>query len=296
MEQTLLDSSKYRIYSMSIDSRFADNVYGGTEDFMIRLPATYRNIMRIALSSVELPSVEFLFSERHGNTTLRVDASGTTGLQTAEIFPGNYDVCDLLPVLKDALNAASPGANFNVVVLRTSASLCITSPFPFTLNPVSEDPLVAARPSYWGLGYYLGYRSKGPLVAELDAETGLYKLCATAPLLIQPTPYYLLQLQAPDMLENITHRVTTGASIPAFAKLILRDGFYHLQFVDGGDWMRREFTFLAPSNVSQLRVKLLDPYGAPVDMRQMDWSMTFELYEVVNSRTYNAISHTYERR
>lgn len=295
MDQTLLDSSKYRIYSMSIDSRFADNTYTGTEDFMIRLPSTYRNIMRIALSSVELPSVEFLFSERHGNTTLRVDASGTPGFQTAEIFPGNYEACDLIPVLKTALNAASPGANFNVVVLRTSASLCITSPFPFTINPVSEDPLIAARPSYWGLGYYLGYRNKGPLIAELDAETGLYKLCATAPLLIQPTPYYLLQLHAPDMLENITHRVATGASIPAFAKLVLRNGFYTLQFVDGGDWLRREFTFLAPSNVSQLRVKLLDPYGALVDMRQMDWSMTFELYEVVNSRTYNALSYTYER-
>jgi hypothetical protein len=294
MEQALLDTSKYRIYSMSIDSRFADNVYGGTEDFMIRLPSTYRNIMRIALSSVELPAVEYLFSRRHGNISFRVDASGA-GYKTAEIFSGNYEPCDLVVALINALNEVSPGAGFNVVILRGSATLCITSPFPFTINPLSEDPLVAARPNYWGLGYYLGFRNKGPLVAELDPETNLYVLCGTAPILIQPTPYYLLQLQAPDMLENVTHRVTTGASIPAFAKLVLRDKFYTIQFVDSGDYMRKEFTFLAPSTVSQLRVKLLDPYGAPVDMRGMDWSMTFEMYEVVNSRTYNAISHTYGR-
>jgi hypothetical protein len=294
MEQSLLDSSKYRIYSMSIDSRFADNIYGGTEDFMIRLPSTYRNIMRIALSSVELPAVEFLFSERHGNTTLRVNSSGA-GYQAVEIFPGNYEVCDFLPVLKNALHAAAPTANFEVRQMRTSAGLCITSPFPFTIDPVSANSLIAARPNYWGLGYYLGFRNKGPLVAEFDPETNLYVLCGTAPLLLQPTPYYLLQLQAPDLLENITHRISTGASIPAFAKLILRDGFYSLQFVDGGDWMRREFTFLAPNTLAQLRVKLLDPYGVPVDMRWMDWSMTFELYEVVNSRTYNTISMTYER-
>jgi hypothetical protein len=295
MEQSLLDTSKYRIYSMSIDSRFADNVYGGTEDFMIRLPSTYRNIMRIALSSVEIPAVEFLFSERHGNTTLRVDASGTTGFQTAEIYSGNYDVTDFLTVLKDALNAASPGALFDVRQMRPSASLCITSPYPFTINPTSTNSLIAARPNYWGIGYYLGFRDKGPLVAQYDTDVNLYALCAPAPLLLQPTPYYLLQLQAPDLLENITHRTSAGASVPAFAKLILRDGFYCLQFVDGGDWLRREYTFLAPNTISQLRVKLLDPYGVPVDMRWMDWSMTFELYEVVNTRIYNSLSMTYER-
>lgn len=294
MEQSLLDTSKYRIYSMSIDSRFADNTYGGTEDFMIRLPSTYRNIMRIALSSVELPAVEFLFSERHGNTSIRVDASGATNA-TVEIYPGNYEACDILSVLQTALQAAAPAANFGIRIMRTSASLCITSAHPFTLYPTSADSLIAARPAYWGLGYYLGFRNKGPLVATLDTDTGLYALCATAPLLLQPTPYYLLQLQAPDLLENVTHRIGTGASIPAFAKLILRNGFYALQFVDTGDWVRREFTFLAPTTVSQFRVKLLDPYGAPVDMRGMDWSMTFEMYEVVNARTYNSLSMTYER-
>lgn len=294
MDQTLLDASKYRIYSMSIDSRFADQYNNGdTSDFTIRLPSTYRNIARIALSSVELPLVEFLFSERHGNTSIRVDISNGAGYQPAEIIPGNYNACDLITVLRDSLQAIDP--SFNVLVLRTSGSLCITSPNAFTLNPVSADSLIAARLNYWGLGYYLGFRSKGPLVATQDPETGLFAVCATAPLLIQPTPYYLLQLYAPDMLENITHRVSAGTSIPAFAKLVLRDGFYHLQFVDGGDWIRREFTFLAPSNVSQLRLRLVDPYGAPIDMRHMDWSSTFELYEVVNSRTYGAMSRTYER-
>lgn len=292
MEQTLLDSSKYRIYSMSIDSRFADNVYGGTEDFLIRLPSTYRNIARIALSSVELPAVEFLFSERHGNTTLRVDASGD-GFRTLEIFEGNYDQCTFVNVLKSAFQTLD--ASFNVTLFNIPGAICITSPRPFTLNPVSSNPTIAARPNYWGLGYSAGFRNKGPLIAELDPDTNLYALCASAPPLLQPTPYYLLQLQAPDLLENITHRVFTGASIPAFAKLVLRNGFYHLQFVDGSDYMRKEFTFLAPTTISQFRIKLLDPYGNAVDMRGMDWSSTFELYEVVNSRTYNTMSLTYER-
>jgi hypothetical protein len=97
------------------------------------------------------------------------------------------------------------------------------------------------------------------------------------------------------MVENITHCVAAGGSVPAFAKLVLRNNFYTLQFVDNGDYMRKEFTYLAPSNIASLRVRLLDPWGAPVDMRDMDWSLTFELYEVVNSRTAGRLNTTYMR-
>ena len=296
MDQSLLDSSKYKIYSMSVDSRFADQYNGGdTADYTIRLPSTYRNIARIAISSVELPLVEYLFSDCHGNLTMRVDSSGATtvGYRPVEIPPGNYKPCDLLTVLKATFQDVDP--SFNVLILSTTGTLCFTSPHAFTLDPTSADSTIAARPNYWGLGYYLGFRRKGPLTATYDADLGLYTLCGTAVVLTQPTPYYLLQLWSPDFLENVTHRVAGVASVPAFAKLVLRDGFYMLQFVDGGDYMRKEFTFLAPATVSQLRLKLLDPFGAPVDLRGMDWSATVELYEVVNARTYNTMARTYGR-
>ena len=293
MDQSLLDSSRYKIYSMSIDSRFADqfNTPGDTSDYTIRMPSTYRNIARVALSSVELPLVEFLFSEKHGNLTM--DICQGEIVSTVGICPGNYAPCDLISLLNDSFHDISSG--FNVTILKTTGTVCITSPEAFTLHPASENPLIATRPSYWGLGYYLGFRNKGPLTSTYDDVLGLHTLCGTAVLLVQPTPYYLLQLWAPEFLENVTHRVAGIASVPAFAKLVLRDGYYTLQFVDNGDYMRKEFTFLAPTNVSHLRLKLLDPYGEPVDLRGMDWSATVELYEVVNSRTYANMARTYGR-
>lgn len=288
MEQALLDSSKFKIYSMSIDSRFADQVYKGTGDFMIRLPSTYRNIMRIAVSSVELPLVEYLFSVEHGNLdfSVKLGAGAWTVLQ---LHPGNYSGATLVAAITTLLNGVSAGFSCSLDPITNTVTISHTTT-SFHLNLTSGNSTIAARPTHWGLGYYLGIRTKGTIDSDSSRN-----VTGTSTILVQPTPYYLLQLQCPDMLENITHRVSAGASVPAFAKLVLRGAVYVLQFVDGGDWMRREYTFLAPSNISQLRVKLLDPYGEIVNMQGMDWSLTFEMYEVVNQRTYRGLAETYER-
>jgi hypothetical protein len=44
------------ITSLSLDSRFADQQFAGTGDFLIRLPSTIKNVTRVALVSVELPA------------------------------------------------------------------------------------------------------------------------------------------------------------------------------------------------------------------------------------------------
>jgi hypothetical protein len=293
MDQELLNTSRYKIYSISIDSRFADQTYSGSGDFMIRLPSTQRNIMRIGLSSVELPLVENVFSETHGNLYL----SGTLGgTPFACVIPsGNYTATTLCAAVQTALQGTG--------VLGAGNFTCVLDPYTqvvtikntgtsFTLVLHSNVASIASRATHWGIGYYLGFRSKNVASAQLMTP---YSVTGVSPVLVAPTPYYLLQLQCPDQIENITHRVATNASIPAFAKLILRDGVYTLQFDDSSNLLRKEYTFLTPVNIAQLRVKLVDPYGEVVDMRGMDWSMTYELYEVVNSNVYRDIGHIYDR-
>jgi hypothetical protein len=308
MEQTLLDSSKYRIYSLSIDSRFAATKFKGTADFLTRLPQTYRNIMRVALSSVELPLVEYLFSgvntcgAGHGNINFTVDLSGER--RGFEIAEGNYDSTALAAAIQTQLQTAVGAQNWSGFICDVdpiTGLVTIAHPSaPFSFNGYSTYDPIAERPAYWGLGYYLGLRSgisttTGFITATGPDASGGYAITGSSMILTVPTPYYLLQLETPDMVENITHCVAAGGSVPAFAKLVLRDEFYTLQFVDNGDYMRKEFTYLAPSNIASLRVRLLDPWGAPVDMRDMDWSLTFELYEVVNSRTAGRLNTTYMR-
>jgi hypothetical protein len=305
MDQELLDASRYQIYSVSLDTRFADQYYPpsvtypqdncspdtGTADIMWRMPHTYRNIMRIGLSSVELPEVEYLFSGKNGNLNFSVSVGGGP-IQNLTIEAGNYRsteiVIELQAVLQDAFGAA-----FTVGLDLVSGKLTFThATQPFQIWWASSDPAIATQRREWGLGYNLGFREK----VVTSVGSGPYTMTPTSILRVQPAAYYLLQLLIPEPVEAISHRLADGTSIPVFAKLVLRENWYHLQFDDNSNLLRKEYTFLTPVNVASVRLRLLDPYGRLVRIFDMDWSATLEFYEVKNSRTYHAIQQSYARR
>jgi hypothetical protein len=307
MDQQLLDASQFRITSLSLDTRFATTYYPPagiykpeeicdemktTTDVMWRLNAPIRNVMRIALSSVELPEVEYLFSEKHGNLNFAVTLGGGAPVSLT-IDAGNYTAVELAAALQDVL-VAEFGVGFTVSVSTITGKLTIAHPtLPFTFYGASLNGTIAARPKEWGLGYNLGMRQR--VVTATAATVGGYEIVPIAIVRIQPSPYYLLQLLIPEQVEATTHQLLGGGSVPAFAKLVLRENWYYLQFDDGSNMLRKEFTFLTPVNVSTIRMRLLDAYGVPVQIFDLDWSATLEIYEVTNAKQFNAIGKTYTR-
>jgi hypothetical protein len=274
MDPDLTAPSRYRFTDYSIDTRFADQVYDGTGDFMIRMPSTLRNIIRIALTSVEIPLVEYTFSVARGN--LRVT-------DTLSIPAGNYTTTSLVVAI-------------NAVIASTCSYNPDTNRFTLaagTYNLLSPNPTIAARNKDWGLGFNLGF-SKSQLDAVGNITLGSPTVAPNSPSL-GPAAYYLLQLQCPDMMDNTVHRVSAGGSVPAFAKLVLRSGVYKVQFDDGANLVRKENTFAQPTSIAALRVRLVDAYGCTVDMGETDWSMTFEVMEVVSSVVYGELNRAYGR-
>lgn len=305
MDQQLLDASQFRITSLSLDTRFATTYYPPagiykpeeicddmktTSDVMWRLNSPVRNVMRIALSSVELPEVEYLFSEKHGNLNFTVTLGVTT--KTMEIPSGNYTAVELAAEIESKLQAEF-STDFTVEIDPNSGKMKISNTSSsFTFSGVSTNGTIAARPKEWGLGYNIGMRQR--TMTSVFTNPG-YEIVPQAIVRIQPSPYYLLQLLIPEQVEAITHQLPGGGSVPAFAKLVLRENWYYLQFDDGSNLLRKEFTFLTPVNVSTVRMRLLDAYGVPVQIFDLDWSASLEIYEVTNAKQYNAIGKTYAR-
>ena len=286
MEQAILNPAKYIISDLSIDTRFADQYNSGTADFTIRLPDTYKNIMRLALSSVEVPLVEYAFSAKRRNVTFAVRISSGPVL-TVTIPSGNYSAVGLAAAVQEGLEAVDPSGGFTCVYDPVGDRYtfdCSAGTFRLCLL---DPTLSVTGPRYWGLGYYMGFRS--------TVLTGAASYTGTQPPQIGPSPYYLMQVSCPDAVETTIHATGAQSWLPALAKIVLRGSVYAMQFDDGANRVRKEITFAGPTNVGQMRVRLVDPQGDLVDLGDVDWSMTFEITAVTSSEKYGELAGAFGR-
>ena len=290
MDQSLLPPSQTRITSFSVDSRFADQYYHGTSDFLIRLPSKMQNVMRIALCSVELPEVAYVFSAAAGNLAFTVISGGVT--HSGAIPAGNYHGPGLALAVKAAIVAAgvaSATCSYDISSNRFSFGPGPGPAYSLLLWDTSNNE-INSRSRFWGLGYNMGVRTLPPLPIYVASAYTV----SESPQFDVPA-YTLLQIRCPDMMENTLHRTASGSYVQALAKLILRSGKYQYQFDDGGNLLRKENVFKQPTSITQLRISLVDAYGNLVAMGDTDWSMTFEIMEVISSCEYAALNAAYGR-
>lgn len=293
MEQNIVDSSKYRISLVSLDSRFASVIGCGKGEFKIVLPRNMRNVMRIRMASSEIPLVNYVFSEEAGNTTFAVRVGYSDKFVKCPPIPdGNYNSCNLMAEIEKSLKTVHPDFKCTYECLNGKVTISNTS-LSFDIYLMSYNKTIASRPTNWGIGYNLGFR-EGKLRAIQEGTK--YFVTGYTLLSVQPSPYYLLELKCPDTIENVTHPVLDNGYLMAFAKVILKDGNYVYNFDDNSNLVRKEFTFLAPTAIPFFNARLMDAYGDTVNMRMIDWSITIEVTEVVNSKTYSQISDTYARK
>jgi hypothetical protein len=298
MEQGLVDASKYQISIHSLDSRFSDLKNNVNSEFRIRNPTPLKNIIRVRLASVELPLVEHAFSAAKGNDTLSAKVGGVVGryITSERLLAGNYTAASLVNAVENLLKE-SINDDFTCTLNPITGFVTIkNSSLPFIIDFSSLVTDVANRPTHWGLGYYLGFRESLVKSRVVQTPTEVYHVVVgTSIINVQATPYYLLQLKCPDQVVNVTHRLNNETHIDAFAKLVLRDNYYQLQFDDGSNLLRKEYTFLSPVTIPFFQVSILDPWGKLVNMLDADWSLTLEVTEIVNSKTFADITKTYAR-
>ena len=261
----------FRKTSMSIDSRFADQYFNGTADFMIRLPSTMRNVGRIELTSAEVPQVAYVFSAAAGNTSFFVDVSGVR--QTLVFADGNYSTAQLVTALNALALPAGLTFAYNGITNRFSVTNTGT---PVALTLASSPAAASTVSRYWGIGYWLGFRTQTFVVATGATVT------ATSSPITTPPAYALVQLQCPDMLENTIHRTEDRSFVPALGKIVLRGGSYTVAYDDASNLLLKENVFARPTALTQLRFTLVDAYGKLVQMGDTDWSLTVEVTEIIN--------------
>ena len=291
MQQEYLDSSKYQISLHSIDSRFSDLNNNVNSEFRVQNPVPLKNIIRIRLASIEVPLVEPMFSQLKGNVSASVLIGNSTSYLVSEpIIDGNYTEAQLISIFQTKLRLLDPA--FSVTLNDYSNTVTITNTKKFIFDFASTNNNIASRPTHWGLGYYLGFRDT---VEVSTLKDGVYSITSETIINVKPNPYYLVKIKCPEDAVNVTHRLSGGGFVSAFAKIILSNNFYELQFDNISNLIRNEFTFLSPVNIPFFQISLVDPWGDLVNMMNIEWSYTIEVTEIKNSKEYNNLLTTYQR-
>jgi len=126
----------------------------------------------------------------------------------------------------------------------------------------------------FGLGYNLGFTEKMYVVTTASITTE--SIVSTA-----GDSYFLLAM---DDMYTVEHK-TEDTYIQCLAKMVRKKTVNGEE--DGYMIQSNEFTFPRPTDVRQVRVRILDRYGVPIDIHHLNLSISLEIKEVMNVQLYD---------
>jgi len=281
-----LQATDIKRHILNVDSRFREPG-GRTSDFHFRLLTPVKNVLRIRITSIELPNNYYMFSRGRRNVTLRLQYGA--GLATTKLITvpqGNYSAFDMVDVLNAELLAAG------ISWLTTSFSL-VTGAFTFTGTQnfaidTAIDGVIPAltwpRPFDYGLGYNMGF-SRGIFDSGAPDASGNRTITSDQLSYFAGDAYVFLKINDFDCVRQTIR----DSDFTALAKIVVKEPKNYMAFDDYASQHAKEVVFPTPQDLSRLHVQLLDAYGETVNMGSSQVSFSIEVLEIMNLSLYNTV-------
>jgi hypothetical protein len=290
----IVNANDLRKHIINIDSRFRKSTAEPPTDFSYEFMHPYKNVIKARIASVEIPAAFYGFSIQKKNTMFRLDITDYVGTQhniQVTITDGNYTPQTLIHAIQQQLDGIRDmyGAFFRItmdnITQRVTISHDGTAPPPCPPGPTHcptqfgmtfvmiglED-----RAYDFGLGYNLGFTKQFYTVTSPSI---------TSESVISTTGdnYFLLGI---DDLYTVEHK-TNDSYIQCLAKILVKKTPDGIIFDDGYTVLSNEIVFPRPTDMKQVRVRLLDMYGVPIDLHYLNLSISLEITEVMNVQLYD---------
>lgn len=318
----VINSNDLRKRIANVDSRFRKNIIGTTTDFYYKFETSYKNVIRARIASVEIPNMYYNFSEaNYKNTFFTISANDYNNVtRTVKILipDGNYTAIELLAAIQTDINnkLLYPYGIYiniypNIAQIKTEIEILgvIKIPSgpsppapvwpPTTLNwQTIQSQYTTKAPSQFtinfyvpelknrlynnGLGFNLGFRAPHYLVNTPGSISGSYGIKSESCIDVIGDMYCFLCI---DDFNTVTQQ-TNDNTFECLAKIIIREDKGNVIYDDGSTLLSNDVIFPSPVDIKQLRVRLLNPLGNPIDLLDMNFSFSLELTEVMNTKLY----------
>uniref|UniRef100_A0A6C0KVG1 Uncharacterized protein n=1 Tax=viral metagenome TaxID=1070528 RepID=A0A6C0KVG1_9ZZZZ len=291
----VVNSNDLRKHLVNIDSRFRKSHLEPPTDFLYPFAHSYKNVIKARVASVEIPIGFYNFSKVKKNTMFRLDVTDYVGIQhflQITIPDGDYTPLQLVKAIQEQLNAIRDtyGLFFRITFDESTRKVTIchdgSGPPPCprapTHTPVAYGLTFAMvgledRRYDFGLGYNLGFSEHFYTVEA--------PFCVTGESLISTTGdnYFLLAI---DDFYTVEHR-TNDDYIQCLAKILVKKNHSGIIFDDGYTVLSNDIIFPRPVDLKQVRVRLVDMYGIPIELHNLNFSISLEITEVMNVQMYD---------
>lgn len=280
---------------INIDSQFREAPLQSTStNFYWRLITPVKNVMRIRVTSVEIPNNYPFFTRTRRTVAFEVTVADVTTIRYIE--DGNYTADEMETALETLLKAANP--SFTVTFSGITGKFTITnSTTAFSINwtPAGAFPLPDGTPYYydrpfaWGLGAYLGF-GQGSYSTAAPAQSIVSDGCAN----FAGDNYLMLKVNDFDCVRQIVNTVSSLAvtqtnDFTALAKIVLREPKNYMSFDDYASQHIKEVVFSTPRDLDRFHIQLLDPYGEPVNFCSGQFSFSLEVLEIRNPTLFDTV-------
>jgi hypothetical protein len=252
---------------LCFDTRFRAN-YEQTSatDFTINLPYPLKNILSMKLASFELPISNYRYSEKKGSN--KVTITDSCGNHTIIMPDGNYQAMDFDNFIKSVLTwYPDLSGRYSIEVSPYTGKTTVTnlSGDLFDMD-FSESNLDLKR----NMGWIWGYRKAFYSGSDYYESEGIYNSDGPDFLYFVVNDYTLVEA---DHIVGMFEKSYIDKNI--LARLtVATDKFQVLVNLMPDTFKKREYH--GPINISRLSIKLLDEYGNPLDLNNMDYSFSLE--------------------
>lgn len=291
----VVNSNDLRKHIVNIDSRFRKSYLEPPTDFLYQFAHPYKNVIKARVASVEIPIGFYNFSKAKKNTMFQIDAtdySGQTLKLTVTIPDGDYTPDTLITTIQEQFDAIRDlyGIFFRILLDQRNRKVTIvqdgTAPAPCPVAPTKaavnykitfvmiglED-----REFDFGLGYNLGF------CKHVYNVSSPYSITGESLINTQGDNYFLLGIED---YYTVEHK-TSNDYIQCLAKILVKRDNNGIIFDDGYTVLSNDIIFPRPVDLKQVRVRLIDMYGVPIDLHCMNFSLSLEISEVMNIQMYD---------
>jgi len=291
----VINSNDLRKHIINIDSRFRKSYLEPPTDFQYNFAHPYKNVIRARVASVEIPIGFYNFSKAKKNTMFRIDAMDYVGNEhflQVTVPDGDYTPNCLVEKIQEQFNAIRDmyGLFFRITLDPISRKVTIahdgSAPPPCPPGP-THCPVTFGltfmmvgfedRQFDFGLGYNLGF------VKPFYAVDAPFTITGESLINTAGDNYFLLAI---DDFHTVEHK-TNDSYLQCLAKILIKRGPTGIIFDDGYTVLSNDIVFPRPIDMKQVRIRLLDMYGVPIDLHYLNFSISLEITEVMNIQMYD---------